>query len=137
MRRKHAERLDQIADMTKRIEDAAGRIEDALNVATPGGLAAVAAEAKQARTAAESAFVGVQTLASQATAKPGLPEVVKAVSAHTNALRAMEQTVRAATGPQPALKDQPAPAGGAAAPAPAAAPAGMGSRAPKSPKSRA
>jgi hypothetical protein len=76
---------------------------DALSLATPGGLAVVAAEAKQARTAAESAFVGMQTLASQATVKPGLPEVVEAVSAHTDALRAMEATVRTATGPQPAV----------------------------------
>lgn len=103
MRRKHADRLDQIAGMAKRVEDAARRIEDALSLATPGGLAVVAAEAKQARTAAESALAGVQALASQAAVKPGLPEVVEAVSAHTDALRAMEATVRTATGPQPAV----------------------------------
>ena len=86
--------------------------------------AAVAADARAAKTAAESAFVAAQTLAATATAKPGLPEVVKAVSAHTDALRAMEQTVRTATGPQPALPDV------AAEPAPVVPVKGMGARVP-------
>jgi hypothetical protein len=94
----------------------------ALNLATPGGLAVVAAEAKQARTAAESAFVGVQTLASQATAKPGLGELAGAVATNTEALRAVQAAVRTATGPQPALPE-PAPVKPAAE--------GMGSRVPK------
>lgn len=103
--RRHRERVESALDG---LREMLAEVRDALDLATPGGLAAVNAEAKQARTAAESAFVGMQTLASQATVKPGLPEVVEAVAAHTDALRLIEQTVRAATGPQPALPD-PAP----------------------------
>jgi hypothetical protein len=128
-RRAHADQLAIITAVAIRVEAAAARIEDALSLDTPGGLAAVRSEAKDARTAGESAFVGVQALASQATVKPGLPELTKAVSAQVDALRAMERTVRTATGPQPALTTGRAPAD-AAGPAPAK-PAGMGSRAPK------
>ena len=119
----------QLARVEAALEEIRGVLErhgDALSLATPGGLAVATAEAKAARTAAESAFVGMQTLASQATVKPGLPEVVKAVAAHTDALRAMEATVRTATGPQPALAEpEPEPA------AAKTAAAGMGSRVPK------
>lgn len=118
--RRHRERVESALDA---IRETLAEVRDALDLATPGGLAAVNAEAKDAKTAAESAFVGMQTLASQATQRPGLPEVVKAVSAQTDALRAMERTVRTATGPQPALEDAPP------APAPPAA-KGMGARVP-------
>jgi hypothetical protein len=118
-------RLERIEAALEEIKDALGGLGDAVNLKTPGGLSVVAAHAADAKTAAESAFVGMQTLASQATAKPGLPEVVKAVSAHTDALKSIEAAVRTATGPQPALKD-PEPA-----PKPAAGPgAGMGARVP-------
>ena len=128
MRRKHAERLVRLEEQATRIEDALARIWGAVDLKSPGGLAAVmsatqdaAADAKAAREHAEYANAGMQALASQATVKPGIPEVVKAVSAQADALRAMEQSVRAATGPQPVLKDPPAAS---------AAPSGMGSRTP-------
>ena len=82
-------------------------MEHALDLGKPGGLSAVAADVKDTKTAAESAFVATQALASVATAKPGLPELTEAVSAHTDALRLMEATVRA-TGPQPVVS-MPAP----------------------------
>jgi hypothetical protein len=107
---KTRQQLGRIEAALDEIRGALAEHGDALSLATPGGLAVVAAEAKQARTAAESAFVGMQALASQATVRPGLPEVVEAVSAHTDALRAMEQSVRAATGPQPALTEPQPPA---------------------------
>jgi len=115
------ERLARIEAALERVEGRQAAHSDALDVATPGGLGAVMSVARDAKTAAESAFVGVQTLASQATAKPGIPEVVKAVSAHTDALRAMEATVRTATGPQPVLD---------AAPVPVVPVKGMGARVP-------
>ena len=102
---------DRLARIEAALEGIAATLvkhADALDLSTPGGLAVVRSEAKDARTAAESAFVATQALAATAVAKPGLPEVVKAVSAHTDALRSMEQTVRTATGPQPALKVPPA-----------------------------
>ena len=125
--------LDRLARIEAALEGIAATLVkhgDALDLKTPGGLAAVNANAKDAKTAAESAFVGVQALASQAVQKPGLPEVVKAVSAHTDALVSMERAVRSATGPQPVLADAKETA--AAGPAPAAAPAakGMGARIP-------
>lgn len=120
------EQLNRIEAALERIEAALAGLADAVSLDTAGGLAVVVSEAKDARTAAESAFVGMQALASQATARPGLPEVVKAVSAQTDALKAMEQSVRTATGPQPVLAET--------APPPAAAPPGMGRRIP--PKTR-
>lgn len=123
------ERLVRVEAALAEIRAALDWHGDMLNLKTPGGLSVVASDARDAKTAAESAFVGMQTLASQATVKPGLPEVVKAVSAQTDAIRAIDASVRAATGPQPVLAES-APA---AKPA-VKAPAGMGSRiTPKTP----
>ena len=111
---RRTDQLLRIEQALGRIEGVLARTEHALDLDKPGGLTAVmsvardsAADATRAATASESAFVAAQTLASQATAKPGLPELTEAVGAHTDALRSMEATVRA-TGPQPAVS-MPAP----------------------------
>lgn len=47
------------------------RLADLLDLATPGGLAAVHSEARSARSAAEGALAGISTLTSVMTAQPG------------------------------------------------------------------
>jgi hypothetical protein len=75
VRRKTADRLARIETTLEGIAGACEQIADALNPATPGGVAAVAAEAKAARSSSEAAFAGVQALAAVATAKPGAAEI--------------------------------------------------------------
>lgn len=93
---------DRLAAIEAALEGVAAtqvRQADSLDLKTPGGLSAVmsvsqdaAADAKAAREHAEFANAGMQALASSSTA-------------HTDALKSMEETVKAATGPQPVLKD--------------------------------
>ena len=111
---RRTDQLNRVEQALGRLEGILGRVEHALDLDKPGGLTAVmsvardaAADAKAAREHAEYANAGMQALASQATAKPGLPELTEAVSAHTDALKLMEATVRT-TGPQPAVS-MPAP----------------------------
>jgi len=68
--------LNRIEADLEELRAALAELKDALNL-TPGGLAAVlsvaregAGDAQRAATAAEAAFVGVQTLASVAAANP-------------------------------------------------------------------
>jgi len=103
-------RLDRIEAALEDVKDALAGLGDTVNLKTPGGLSVVAANAADAKTAAESAFVGMQTLASQAATRPGLPELTQAVSAHTDALRSVQAAVKAIAGSPPAA---PAPGGSA------------------------
>ena len=66
--RRTADRLAQLEEALQPVTAALARIEAALDPATPGGLAAVAAEARAARSAAESALAAVHALA---VVKPG------------------------------------------------------------------
>jgi len=61
--RKRARQLADLAAAAGRIEASLGRIERALDLATPGGLAAVQAEARGARSAADAAAEAVRALA--------------------------------------------------------------------------
>ena len=97
--RRHFGHGDELDDIKARLDSHA----DLLDPATPGGLAAVLAEAKRAASAAEAAFAGVQALAALATAKPAPKR---------------GDTEMRKTG------------GGKTEPAPPAGPAGMGSRVP-------
>lgn len=70
--------LNRIEADLEELRAAVAEVKDALSLATPGGLAAVlsaareaAGDAQRAATAGEAAFVGVQTLAAAAVAKPG------------------------------------------------------------------
>ena len=71
--------MNRIEADLEEFKAALAELRDALNL-TPGGLAAVMSvareaggDAKRAATAAEAAFVGVQTLAAAATAQPAPP----------------------------------------------------------------
>lgn len=61
-RRKHADQLAALTAAAGKIEAAAARIEDTLSLTTSGGLAAVRADARDARTAAETAAETVRGL---------------------------------------------------------------------------
>jgi hypothetical protein len=89
--------------------------------------ATVAADVKAAKTAAESAFVGVQALAGVATASPGLGELAAAVATVTEAVRDMPGQVQAAV--KAAVTTPPVPGNAAetaAGPAPRTAPGSAG-----------
>lgn len=76
-RSRHARQLDELTAAAARIEASLARVEDALDLRTPGGLAAVRAEARDARSAAEAAAGGLRALAGivtvPATTRPGSP----------------------------------------------------------------
>src|ERR1700689_5272882 len=54
--------LDRIEQTLSRMEGRLAKLENVLDVSTPGGLSSVAADAKGARSSAEAAFAGVQAL---------------------------------------------------------------------------
>jgi len=93
VRRKHDEQLARIETALEGVAGACEQIADALNPATPGGLAAVLAEAKDARSSSEAAFAGVQALASVATKKPGPGELAAAVATNTEAVRQVHDMI--------------------------------------------
>jgi hypothetical protein len=86
---------------------------DRLDTATEGGIAAVLAEAKAARSSAEAAFAGVQALAAVATAKPGPAELAAAVRQAGEKVGQVHAMLSAAVTPaEPAPKaSPPGPAG--------------------------
>ena len=98
---RRSQQLDRIEQALGRLEGIMSRAEHALDLAKPGGLSAVAADVKDAKTAAESAFVGMQTLASQATAKPGPAELAAAVKSTGEAVRQVHAMISAAVKPAP------------------------------------
>jgi hypothetical protein len=110
---RRSDQLNRIEATLGRVEGALGKIADALNPDTPGGVAAVTAEAKGARSSAEAAFAGVQALASVATAKPGPAELAAAVKSTGDAVRQVHAMITAAVAPPAVAAPKASPAGSA------------------------
>ena len=91
--RKSRDRLAAIEQALEGIAATLVKHADSLDVKTPGGLSAVAADARDAKTAAESAFVAGQTVASALASRPGLGELAGAVAANTEAVRGVPAAV--------------------------------------------
>lgn len=80
---RRSDQLDRIEQAFARIEGRLLKLEDAVDLSTSGGLSAVAADAKGARSSAEASFAASQALASVATAKPGPAEIAAAIEQGT------------------------------------------------------
>ena len=97
--------ITEILTQTGKLGDQVSGLAEAVQAvmaARAGHDSAVAADAKAARTAAESAFVATQALAAVATAKPGPGELAAAVAENTKAVRQVHQAVTApAASPDP------------------------------------
>lgn len=107
---RRADQLNRVEAAIGRLEAAAARIEDAVNPATPGGIAVAAADAKAARSSGEAAFAGVQALASVATVKPGPAELAAAIKAAGEKVGEMHAMIKAAVAPPVSMPRSPDPA---------------------------
>lgn len=92
---RRTDQLGRIEAALGRVEGLLGTIAGTLDPGTPGGIAAVAADAKAARSSAEAAFAGVRALAAVATAKPGPAEVAAALREAGDAVRQVRRMISA------------------------------------------